>query len=190
MNADLTAVGMPALGSANAAPTPLNLETSCTVSQSCRVSEYASMRAITSGMPSFSFPPAAADLSGRVMSDLSKGTYSPRNDAASALNSPPATQCECSSVSSRLFLPCVLFFPSHPGKRLKLRSPGNDPKTSLFPRNTLVGMTLEMTLAYGMRPQFCFARTLRFMTSPSLMHAAALATSCSRCSSFAAAYGR
>ena len=121
------------------------------------------------------------------MSDFSKGTYSPRNDAASPLNAPPAAQCERSSVSSRLFLPCVLFLPSHPGKRLKLRSPGNEPNVSLFPRNTLVGMTLEMTLAYGMSPQFCFARTLLFMTSPSLMHAAAFATSCSRCaSSFAA----
>ena len=89
-----------------------------------------------------------------------------------------------------MFFPCVEFLPSHPGKRLKFRSPGNAPNTSLGPLSALAGITAETMLAYGMSPQFCFTRTDLFMTSPSAMFRAALATSSSRSSSLLAANGR
>jgi len=44
---------MPAAGSWNSGPLPLNLVRSCTLSQSARVKQYAFMTSITSGIPSF-----------------------------------------------------------------------------------------------------------------------------------------
>jgi hypothetical protein len=82
------------------------------------------MRCITSGMPSFSNPPTLSFVSGVVIRLFNRGTYSPLKLALSALNKPPATQCEWSSIRSRLFLECVLFLPSQSGNRLKFRSLG------------------------------------------------------------------
>ena len=54
----------------------------------------------------------------------------------------------------------------------------------------LAGITELTMFAYGISPQFCFARTLLFMTSPSDIDVAAADKSCRRSTSFFAAYGR
>ena len=150
VNAVFTAVGIPADGSAKSGPAPLNLQMSWTLSQSPRVRLYASITSITSAIPSFSFPPIAADRMGAVMSILSRGRYPSRSAAPSALkpSAPPAlVACAWISCSSRLFFPWVEFLPSHPGNRLKLRSPGKDPNVSREPRSRLAGVTDDTMLA-------------------------------------------
>ena len=131
VNAVFTAVGIPADGSGRAAPAR-NLQISWTLSQSPRVRLYASITSITSAIPSFSFPPITADRMGAVMSVLSRGRYASRSAAPSALISrrPPRlalVACAWISRSRRLFFPWVEFLPSHPGNRLKFRSPGKAP---------------------------------------------------------------
>ena len=98
VNAVFTAVGTPALGSWNNGPWPRNLQMSCTLSQSARVREYASIVAITSSMPSFSLPPIACERMGAVMIVFSTGRYASRSAAASALN-PPASSPELALVA-------------------------------------------------------------------------------------------